>query len=126
MIFRIAQFLCVLVVALSCVAPAEAQSAQLVMLEREDCPWCRAWHREIGPGYPHSDEGKRAPLRRVDLAGTWPSDLPSLAAFYTPTFVVLACNREIGRVVGYPGADFFYPALARLLNSLENGAAACG
>ena len=105
---------------------AHAQSTQLVMLERDDCPWCRAWHRGIGPGYPHSDEGKRAPLRRIDLARDWPADLPRLATYYTPTFVVLACNREIGRLIGYRGADFFYPALAQLLAPLENGAAPCG
>lgn len=125
MFLRIAQFLCVLVFSLGSVAAASAQSAQLVMLERDDCSWCRAWHREIGPGYPHSDEGQQAPLRRVDLAAAWPNDLPHLAAYYTPTFVILACNREIGRLVGYQGADFFYPALARLLGPLENGTAAC-
>lgn len=125
MFYRIAQFLCVLAFCLGA-AVARAQSTQLVMLERDDCPWCRAWHREIGPGYPHSDEGKRAPLRRIDLARDWPADLPRLATFYTPTFVVLACNREIGRLIGYQGADFFYPALAQLLAPLENGAAPCG
>ncbi len=125
MFLRIAQFLCVLALALGSAAAAQAQSAQLVMLERDDCAWCRAWHSEIGPGYPHSDEGTRAPLRRVDLARTWPADLPRLAVYYTPTFVVLACNREIGRLTGYQGADFFYPALARLLEPLESGTAAC-
>lgn len=112
--------------ALGGAAVAFAQPTQLVMLEREDCQWCRAWHREIGPGYPRSDEGRQAPLRRVDLARTWPSDLPRLAAHYTPTFVLLACNREIGRLIGYQGAHFFYPALAQLLAPLETGATPCG
>lgn len=94
------------------------------MLERADCPWCRAWHREIGPGYPLSDEGKRAPLRRVDLAEPWPGDLPRLATYYTPTFVLLGCGREVGRLVGYQGQDFFYPAIGQLLSG-QPGAATC-
>lgn len=125
MFYRFAQFLCVFAAILGMGALAQAQSMQLVMLEREDCPWCRAWHREIGPGYPHSDEGKLAPLRRVDLAEPWPADLPRMAAYYTPTFIVTACNREIARLVGYQGADFFYPSLGQLLVSLEKEAAAC-
>jgi hypothetical protein len=126
MMFRlITQLLCVLILCLAAVV-AHAQSIQLLMLERHDCPWCRAWHREIGPGYPHSDEGKRAPLRRVDLAEAWPADLPKLAAYYTPTFLLLVCNREIGRLVGYQGPDFFYPALAQLLVPLKSEAASCG
>lgn len=93
-------------------------AAQLVMIERDDCPWCQAWWREIGPGYALSDEGKQAPLRRVQL-GEKPADLLPLAGVhYTPTFILLACRREIGRITGYPGADFFYPLLGKLLAQL--------
>ncbi|WP_341704903.1 hypothetical protein [Ferrovibrio sp.] len=92
----------------------------LVMAERADCQWCRAWHAEIGPGYPLSDEGRLAPLRRVDLDQPWPAGLPKPAGLiYTPTFVLLACGREVGRITGYPGADFFYPYMARLLDQLQ-------
>jgi thioredoxin-related protein len=100
-------------------AAAQQQSArnsvQLVMFERHDCPWCRTWHREIGAGYPKSDEGVQAPLRRIDLDQAWPADLPKLGILYTPTFVLMACQRELGRLVGYPGADFFYPKIAQLI-----------
>jgi len=34
---------------------------------------------------------------------------------YTPTFVLTEGDREIGRIVGYPGADFFWALLADLL-----------
>lgn len=120
MFSRIAQILCVFATLFGSAA-ASAQSAQLVMFEREDCPWCGVWHREIGIGYPHSDEGLRAPLRRVDLNRAWPADLPKLGIRYTPTFVLLACGREVGRITGYPGADFFYPYLDQLLTQLAEG-----
>ncbi len=116
---RIAQFLCVLALALfiSPLQPlAQARpSLHLVMFERDDCPWCRTWHREIGAGYGQSDEGLQAPLRRVDLEKPWPADLPKLPVLYTPTFVLMACSKELARLVGYPGADFFYPKIAQLI-----------
>ena len=49
---------------------APARAAELLMFETRGCPWCAAWHREVGPGYPKSTEGQRAPLRRLDLAAT--------------------------------------------------------
>lgn len=124
MVFRIAQSICVFVLLLfmaagQSVRAADTAAPQLVMAERSDCPWCLAWHREIGPGYPLSDEGKRAPLRRVDLDKAWPAGVPKASGvIYTPTFLLVACGREIGRITGYPGADFFYPKLDQLLERL--------
>ncbi len=101
-------------------ASPRAQTVELVMFEREDCAWCRSWHREIGPGYGKSTEGQMAPLRRVDLDRPWPADLPKLGIRYTPTFVLMLCGQESGRLIGYPGADFFYPKVEALLSeSLE-------
>lgn len=90
------------------------------MFERQDCSWCKTWHREIGPGYDKSEEGRQAPLRRVDLDRDWPTDLPRLGIRYTPTFVLMTCGHEIGRLVGYPGADFFYPKVEALLEQSQN------
>ena len=36
----------------------------------------------------------------------------------TPTFVLADGGAEIGRIVGYPGADFFYPMLSEILEKL--------
>lgn len=70
-------------------------------------------------GYGQSAEGERAPLRRIDLDEERPADLPRVGIRYTPTFVLFACNREVGRITGYPGADFFYPHLDRLLADFD-------
>jgi thioredoxin-related protein len=91
-----------------------AAAAELVMFEERGCAWCSRWHEEIGPAYPKTDEGRLAPLRRVNLKER-PHDLDFLSGIYaTPTFVVIDQGHEIGRIVGYPGADFFWPMLAQI------------
>ncbi|MDB5580605.1 MAG: thioredoxin, partial [Bradyrhizobium sp.] len=52
-----------------------ARAAELVMFEQAGCIWCEAFNREIAPVYDKTDEGRRAPLRRVDIAGQTPQDL---------------------------------------------------
>lgn len=93
-----------------------SRAAELVMFEKDGCVWCQRWHQEIGEGYPHSDEGKKAPLRVFKMTG--PSAVESslkAPVTHAPTFVLLANGREVGRIVGYPGADFFYGMLGELL-----------
>ncbi|WP_218940251.1 hypothetical protein [Denitrobaculum tricleocarpae] len=90
------------------------------MFEEAGCPWCARWDRDIAPIYPKTREGKEAPLRRVDLHGDWPDDLPELKpVHYTPTFVLIADGREVGRIQGYPGEDFFWGLLAELIDQME-------
>ena len=89
---------------------------ELVMFRRAGCPWCAAWDREIGPVYPKTDIGQRLPVRFVDLDRMrgFTGELKSPVRF-TPTFVLLDGGREIGRIEGYPGPDFFWPRLENLL-----------
>lgn len=95
---------------------AAATEAQLLMLERRGCVWCARWNAEIGTIYPASDLGRVAPLRRVDVDAPWPEDLPTVPVDrLTPTFILLLEGREIGRIRGYPGADFFWGLLERSL-----------
>lgn len=96
-----------------------AGAAELVMLERPGCGWCLRWNREIAPIYPLTEEGRRAPLRRVDVTAPWPADLAAVAPDrYTPTFVVVEEGREIARLRGYPGDSFFWPLLGEMLDKL--------
>jgi hypothetical protein len=95
------------------------RAAELLMFEEPGCVWCRRWHAEIGPGYPRTVEGQLAPLRRLHIR-----EQAGLAAILarpvvgTPTFVLIDDGREIGRVVGYPGSEFFYGLLGELLARL--------
>jgi hypothetical protein len=42
-------------------ALANARAAELIMFEQAGCAWCGAFNREIGPIYPNTVEGQRAP-----------------------------------------------------------------
>lgn len=92
-------------------------AAELVMVEQDGCHWCARWNEEIAPIYLTSDEGERAPLRRVDL-----HDLPENVSFtsrpvFTPTFVLVQDGQELGRLEGYPGEHFFWPMIGELLDA---------
>jgi hypothetical protein len=103
-------------------SPAFAQKVELLMFEEPGCPWCRRWHAEIGPGYPHTLEGKQAPLRRLELHARLPAGIVLTSPIrFSPTFVLVSDGREVGRINGYPGADFFWPMLGDLLKKLEPG-----
>ncbi|GBD41818.1 hypothetical protein HRbin39_01204 [bacterium HR39] len=100
-------------------AAGTARAAELVMFESAACEWCERWHEEIGPVYPKTPEARIAPLRRVDVNGPRPADLAFVRGIrFTPTFVLVHEGREIGRITGYPGEDFFWPLLDELLERL--------
>jgi len=99
-----------------------AYAAELVMFETEGCPWCAAWNRDVGTIYTKTEEGQRAPLRRVDVDAPRPADLQHiLGIVYTPTFVLVEGGREVGRIVGYPGDDHFWGLLGELLRKTTTG-----
>jgi len=106
-----------LLVALTlCLNPLPALAASLVMVEQAGCHWCEQWNAQISHIYPKTDEGQQAPLRRVDLR-----DLPKDLTFksppvFTPTFVLVEDGKELGRIEGYAGDEFFWFLLARLLD----------
>ncbi len=103
-------------------ASAQGTDVQLLMFDDPGCPYCRQWHREVGPAYANSPEAKRAPLRVLQLRAPRPSDVKlSEPVRATPTFVLVQDGREVGRIVGYPGADFFWPMLDALLKKLKPG-----
>ncbi len=104
--------------------PVRVQATQLIMLEQDGCHWCEIWNEEIGVAYPKTDEGKLAPLRRVDIHSPLPADLQGLKrANYTPTFVVWHDGREIDRLRGYPGGHFFWPMLQQMLAKIDKATA---
>ena len=85
------------------------------MVEEPGCRFCRKWSEEIGPGYRKSAEGRFAPLKRVQRGA---DEIKGLApVVFTPTFVVMRSGEELGRITGYPGADYFYTELRPILAS---------
>ncbi len=100
-------------------APGNAQAAELVMFETQGCTWCEVWDAEIGAVYHKTEEGRAAPLRRVDIDEPRPPGLEALqGVVYTPTFVLLDAGREVGRILGYPGEGHFWSLLGELIERL--------
>ena len=101
------------------VGQSSANAVELVMFEEPGCGWCAAWDEEIGVVYHKTDEGRRAPLRRIDMTAAQPPELSQVeGVIFSPTFVLVKNGEEIGRIVGYPGEHFFWPMLQALLDRL--------
>lgn len=111
-------------IALASMTP-RAVAAELVMYESPGCPWCARWRAEVGLAYARSDEGRRAPLRNVELSADAGVKLLSPVVI-SPTFVLVDGDREIGRIVGYPGPDFFWGMLEGLMKKLPPAKSSAG
>lgn len=103
---------------------AQSGGVALIMFDDKGCPWCRRWRADIGAAYPNSPEGKRAPLRVVDIGAPRPAGIAFAGPIRgTPTFVLVENGREVGRIFGYPGPDFWWGMLAEQMKKLKgNGA----
>jgi thioredoxin-related protein len=100
---------------------SSAWAAELVMFRRAGCPYCQTWDRVIGSVYPKTDLGRQFPLRMVDLDRDPPMQAKlARTVRFTPTFVLVEDGREIGRIEGYPGEEFFWGLLEKLGRSLPS------
>lgn len=101
-------------------------AAELVMFHQAACEWCERWHEEVGVVYSKTPAARKAPLRLIDIHDDRPADLKGLKpVVYTPTFVLAENGREIGRILGYMGEDFFWSYLERLLTRVTPASTAC-
>lgn len=97
-------------------APPARAELQLLMFEQPGCGYCALWNAEIGPEYPLTEEGRAAPLRRLQLREPLPEDLVlDRPAVFTPTFVLVSGGTEVGRIEGFVAEDFFWPLLGQLI-----------
>lgn len=89
---------------------------RLIMVEEHGCIWCARWNDEISQIYPKTAEGAAAPLQRIDIHAKRPEDIKfSRSLHYTPTFVLVVDGHEASRIEGYPGEDFFWGLLGKML-----------
>lgn len=101
--------------------PARAEPF-LIMAEEAGCIWCALWNKEIATIYPKTAEGQAAPLRRIDIRDEPPSDIAFARRLtYTPTFVLVNDGKEVSRIEGYPGEDFFWGLLGQMLKEAGIG-----
>ena len=92
---------------------------RLLMAEEAGCFWCARWNAEIGPIYPKTAEGRTAPLQRYDLRSETPDVVFDRKVHFTPTFILVDDGKELGRIEGYPGEDFFWGLLTMMFERAE-------
>ncbi|MGB7432817.1 MAG: hypothetical protein WA921_10170 [Ahrensia sp.] len=93
-----------------------APRVTLIMVEEKGCMWCARWNAEIADIYPKTPEGAAAPLRRLDIREKRPDDITFQRPLtFTPTFVLVVEGKEVSRIEGYPGEDFFWGLLGQML-----------
>lgn len=96
--------------------PATAKAVELIMVEQEGCHYCIAWKEKLGPIYPKTEAGKFAPLTMVDIDEGAPEGVTfKTPVVYTPTFILVEDGQELSRIEGYPGEDFFWAILEKIL-----------
>ena len=104
------------VVSLLSAGSVAASDLQLLMFEQPGCIYCARWNEEVAPEYGLTDEGRAAPLRRLQLRDPVPDELTLVSPpVFTPTFILVEDGVESGRIEGYPGEDFFWPLLADMI-----------
>jgi len=113
MFFRSLALGAFLIVSAALAAKAEAV---LVMVEEHGCMWCARWNDEIADIYPKTDEGRAAPLKRIDIHSNRQKGMTFKRKLtFTPTFVLVVDGIEASRIEGYPGEDFFWGLLGQML-----------
>ncbi|MFG1228298.1 thioredoxin fold domain-containing protein [Xanthobacter wiegelii] len=101
-------------------APA-ASARELLMFERKGCAYCLKFDHDVAPIYEKTEEGQRAPLRRVDLSQGTPGDVVLAAPVrFTPTFVLVDEGREVGRIIGYASDEAFWGLLGSMQDTMTD------
>jgi hypothetical protein len=74
---------------------------------------------EVGIVYSKTTEGKKVPIRRVDIHNDRPMDLKNIKpVIFTPTFVLVHNGAEVRRILRYTGEDQFWGLLNQMLERL--------
>ncbi len=109
-----------LAVSLAGLVPLAAMAdPYLLMAEEDGCFWCAKWNEEIAHIYPKTAEGRIAPLQRYDLHSETPDVAFEKRVHFTPTFILVEDGKEVGRIEGYPGADFFWGLLGMMFERAD-------
>lgn len=102
------------------IAPSSASAETfLLMAEEQGCFWCGKWNKEIAHIYPKTIEGKIAPLRRYDLHSEKPNVEFKQRVHYTPTFILVSDQKEVGRIEGYPGEAHFWALMTMMFETAK-------
>ncbi|MGL5362684.1 MAG: hypothetical protein ACRDBH_07370 [Bosea sp. (in: a-proteobacteria)] len=113
---RVARGFGIFALAFGALTASAVQATELLMFDRAGCIWCERWDRDVGVVYDKTVEGKRAPLRRINVERDKLEGIQLKSSVrYTPTFVLVDKGREVGRITGYLNDDQFWGLLGGLL-----------
>jgi thioredoxin-related protein len=90
-------------------------AAELIMVEQQGCYYCEEWKDQLGHIYPQTPEGKYAPLKTFDITEVDGIKGLERDVIFTPTFILMEKNKELGRLEGYSSEDFFWELLEVIL-----------
>lgn len=97
--------------------PAKPETMELVVMEAPGCTYCTIFRRDVLPSYEASERAKEMPIRFVDINDDSAQALGLDGPIdVVPTFVVLRNNKEVGRIPGYMGPEFFYHSIYSLVS----------
>ncbi len=99
-------------------APLPASNLELVVMEAPGCTYCELFRRDVLPSYQASERAKEMPIRFLDINDITAEDLGlDTAIDIVPTFVVLKDHKEVGRIPGYMGPEYFFHSINHLISS---------
>ena len=60
-----------------------------------------------------------APLHRINIHSKQSNEIIlNSTPQFTPTFIIINNNKEVGRIEGYPGDDFFWALIDKILSKI--------
>jgi len=106
-----------------------ASAAELLMIHNPACVFCQAFMRDVAPGYNETKQGKALFLTVIDLSvfenRKWLGQelkAGNIKRIHgTPTFIIYDDGKEIGRVEGYGGKEWFYQKLDEAVKESVQG-----
>ena len=104
-----------------------ASAAELFMIHNPFCPYCQAFMNDVAPEYNETKHG--LPLIIIDVTidknAEWLEREIRAGNIYnvrgTPTFIIYDDGKEIGRVEGYGGKEWFYEKLDEAVKESVQG-----
>ncbi|MEQ1717663.1 MAG: thioredoxin fold domain-containing protein [Hyphomicrobium sp.] len=95
-----------------------SENFELVVMEAPGCTYCTLFRRDVLPSYEASPRAKDMPIRFVDVNDEAAEALGlETPVDIVPTFLVLKNHKEVGRIPGYTGPEYFFHTINYLLTS---------
>ncbi len=93
-----------------------ATTAELIVFETANCPYCRIFRRDVAPRYQRSPRAQQVPMRFINVHRTDMTKIHLNAPLtIVPTVVLMENGRERTRLTGYMGPEPFFHMIAQAM-----------